>query len=190
MEYLEQIAKALKDSQTPFWKANVIMTQARLESGQFNKTNPSSIFVQSGYTNPFGMMYPTNAKRYKENGGNVIGKFRSISGKNWALYSDVYGATLDRLHWDRLMVNPSINTTSDYIARLQKLGYWVEDGVDRGYTNTITNLVNKYEAEHRRIYDQSSTDINPPIKTLPWYVVPIVAFFSILGIDVYARKSK
>jgi hypothetical protein len=140
MEYLEQIAKALKDSQTPFWKANVIMTQARLESGQFNKTNPSSIFVQSGYTNPFGMMYPTNAKRYKENGGNVIGKFRSISGKNWALYSDVYGATLDRLHWDKLMVNTSINTTSDYIARLQKLGYWVEDGVDRGYTNTITNL--------------------------------------------------
>jgi len=189
MEYLEQIAKALKDSQTPFWKANVIMTQARLESGQFNKTNPSSIFVQSGYTNPFGMMYPTNAKRYKENGGNVIGKFRSISGKNWALYSDVYGATLDRLHWDRLMVNPSINTTSDYIARLQKLGYWVEDGVDRGYTNTITNLVKKYETEHRKIFDQGSLDKNPTAKT-PWYFIPLLAFFSILGINYYERKSK
>jgi hypothetical protein len=188
MQYLNQIAKALKDQNIPFWKANVIMTQARLESGQFNETNPSSIFVQSGYTNPFGMMYPSNSKRYEKNGGNVSGYFVSKSGKRWATYRDVYNATLDRIQWDKLYIPATINNVGDYIAKLEKLGYWVENGVDAGYTKSITTLIKKYEAEHEQIFKNGvSGSLKSESETTVWKYV-FFALASIFGIGYASTR--
>ena len=88
------------------------------------------------------MMCPRNSKRYRANGGNVSGCFKSpYNGETWAMYENSFRCALDRVHWDKVMVNQKISNVNDYLDALMERHYWVENGRDAGYYELIKQKI-------------------------------------------------
>ena len=136
-----QFAMGLLITGIPRWKAKAMLSQSLFESGAYNTAKKDSIYVQSGFTNSIGMRAPSNPKRYVENGGNVSGTFTSLGGGKWAKYNDLTRCAMDRVHWDKIMVDQKIDNLDAYLDALMARGYWVENGVDKGYRKKIANKI-------------------------------------------------
>ena len=127
-QYEAQIILACLISNTPQWKTRVLLNQARLETGYF-KPDLKSVFNATDRTNAFGMRC---AARNKCKNG-------------WSIYSSVFSSTKDRLYRDTIFRDKSENA-EEYIKHLKNTNYFIEDGVDKGYSASLKNMV----AENRK----------------------------------------
>ena len=157
-EHLE-FAKGLIIAQVPRWKAKAMLSQSLFESGHYNRTKKDSIYVQSDFTNSIGMRAPSNPKRYTSNGGNVSGTFVALGGGKWAKYANLTRCAFDRVHWDKLMVNQKINDLDTYLDALMARGYWVENGVDKGYRKAIANKIAQANDFNEATLDMAENDL-------------------------------
>jgi len=142
MNYEKQIIQACLNQKVPPLKIVAILNQARIESGNFSETkNNNSVWYLSNFTNCWGMMYPTTSLKWRK---NIIGNFKSPSGKLWAKYKSVYNSTLDRLDWEKINgIIPFVNA-QQYYGELSKRNYFLAQGIDKGYEKAVIDLYNKH----------------------------------------------
>ena len=68
---------------------------------------------------------------------------------NWSIYNSVYSATLDRIYRDEIFKDTSQNE-EEYIRHLAKTNYWVENGIDAGYSESLKTMVEKNREQTKK----------------------------------------
>lgn len=160
-QYVKQIISAALSEKIEPLKIVALLNQARIESGNFNKKISYSVWSISGYTNPWGMQYP---RQTLKNRSNIIGFVTDKKGVKWSKYKNVYNSTLDRIYWERIKGIIPFDNPRQYYTELGKRGYFMPDGVDKGYEDAVVKLYNQNllkDLEQIRI--QSTNTISPII---------------------------